>query len=67
MNNNTHVVDLSKYFDINYTFNIEDLVDYKNFDFNSINPQDDKPSLELFSESLLLPSLPGIHSNTVKS
>jgi len=43
-----NVIDLSKYFDISYTFNIENLVDYNGLDFNSSNLLVDKPSCELF-------------------
>ena len=34
LNDNTYVIDLSKNFDINSTFNVKDLVDHKGPDFN---------------------------------
>jgi len=46
LNYKTYVIDLLRDYDISYTFNINDLVDYKGFD---CNPCIDKPSLKSFS------------------
>ena len=47
LNDNAHIVDLSKDFGINYIFNIEDLVDYKGLDFNPKKSLVHGPSPEL--------------------
>ena len=54
LNCNTYVIDLLRDYDINCTFNINNVVDYKDFDCNSLI---DKSSLKSFFES---PSL--VHS-----
>ena len=55
LNVDIYIIYLPKDFDISYTFNIEDLVNYKGLNFNPNNPLVDKPSPELFS---VIPSLP---------
>ena len=47
-NCNTYVIDLSRDYDINCIFNINNLVDYKDFDCSLMI---DKPFPKLFSES----------------
>ena len=65
LNDNTYVIDLSQDFGISSTFNIEDLVVYKDLNFNANNPLDDEPSLETISERHFLPPLSNILLNTV--
>ena len=60
---NAYVIDLFKDFGINFTFNIEDLVDYKGPDFNFSNPLVNVPSFEPFYESFSLHPLPNNHPN----
>ena len=57
LNDNTYIINLPKDFDINYTFNVENLVNYKGLEFNPNNLLVNKPSSELFSENLSLPPL----------
>ena len=57
LNCNTFVINLRDY-DISCTFNVNDLVDCKNFD---CNPLIDKPSPKTFSESPLISPFPNIH------
>jgi len=45
LNCNTYVTDLSRAYDISCTFNVNDIVDYKDFD---CNPLIDKPSFKTF-------------------
>ena len=63
LNCNTYVIDLPKDYDINCTFNIKNLVDYKNFDCNSLI---DKSSPKSFSESPSLSLLPNTYPITTK-
>ena len=63
LNFNTYVIDLLKDYDIRYTFNVNDLVDYKNFD---CNPLIDKHFLKSFSESFPLSPLPNTHPITIE-
>jgi len=51
LNFNTYVINLSKDYGISCTFNVNNLVDCKDFDCNSLI---DKPSPKPFSESLSL-------------
>ena len=50
LNYNAYVIDFPPDFGINFTFNIEDLVDYKSPDYNPNNPLDGEPSLEFISD-----------------
>ena len=58
LNCNTCVIDLSKDYGISYTFNVNDLVNCKNFDYN---PLIDKPFLKSYFESPLISPLPNTH------
>ena len=51
LNDNTYIIYLPKDFDINCTYNVNDLVGYKGLDFNPSNSLVDKPSPEPFYES----------------
>jgi len=60
-NCNVYVID----FGISFIFNIEDLMDYKDFDFNPNNFLIDEPSHELIFERPSLPLISNSLSNTV--
>jgi len=61
INSNAYIVDLPSDFGISPSFNIEDLIAYKEPNFSPDNPLLDKPSYEPISERPLLPPLPQIH------
>jgi len=63
LNCNTYVTDLLRNYGISCTFNISDLVNYKDFDCSSLI---DKPSPESFSESLSLSPLSNTHLITIE-
>ena len=48
LNDNTYVTNLLEDFEISFTFNIEDLVDYKGPDLNPISSLVDEPTLSHF-------------------
>jgi len=47
LNDNTYDINLSKNFGINFTFNVEDPMNYRSPAFNSNNPLVDEPKIEL--------------------
>ena len=48
LNGSTYVIDLLKKFDISYTFNVEDLMDYKGLALNPRNSLINKPPWIIF-------------------
>ena len=63
LNCNTYIINLLRDYSISYTFNVNDLVDYKGFDYSSLIH---KSSPEPFSESSSLSPLPNTHLITVE-
>jgi len=61
LNCHVYVID----FDISSIFNIEDLVDYKGFDFNSTNFLIDEPSRKPIFERSSIPPISNIMTTTV--
>jgi len=63
INSNIYAIDLPSDFGISSTFNISDLVAYKDPSFNPDNPlvDLDEPTHELFFEGPHLPPLPTTH------
>jgi len=66
LNDNVYVIDFSEDFEINHTFNIEDLVEYKGPNFNPSNPLVDESTPEPFFERSPLLSLLDINPNTTE-
>jgi len=58
LNYSTYILDLLRNYDISCTFNINDLVYYKNFNCSTLT---DKNSLKPFYESFSLSPLPNTH------
>ena len=58
------LIDLFQDFSISFTFNVEDLVNYKSPDFNPNNLLIDEPFLKPFYGNLSLSPFSDIHLNT---
>ena len=60
INNNTYVLNLPEGFGISPIFTVEDMIMYKDLDFNSSNPLLDEPTQDLTSKGPSLPPLPNL-------
>ena len=64
LDDNVYIIDFPKDFGIGSKFNVENLVDYKDSNFNPNNPMVDEPESETILESHTLPPLSYISPNT---